>query len=104
MSLPAFFKTIAKESTGEFKDKGSKFIAYAFPIHNESDCKQRIQQLRKEHHTAAHVCWAYVMGLSSEIVSILLRINLNGFGGNMPFRIFSALTLLRSISILLYSS
>ena len=68
MSLPAFFKTIAKESTGEFKDKGSKFIAYAFPIHNESDCKQRIQQLRKEHHTAAHVCWAYVLGLSSEIV------------------------------------
>ena len=53
------YKTIQFASEGLFKDRGSKFIAYAYSVDNEIDIKSNIELLKKEHHTARHHCWAY---------------------------------------------
>ena len=52
------YKTIAAPAQGLFKDKGSKFIAYAFPVTNSEEVKALVQQLRSEHSKARHFCWA----------------------------------------------
>lgn len=52
------YKTIAAPSEGIFKDKGSKFIAYAYPVTNEDEVKPIVQRLRDEHAKARHFCWA----------------------------------------------
>jgi uncharacterized YigZ family protein len=57
-----FYYTIEKASVAEFKDRGSKFIAYAFPIATADDFKKQLQQLKKEHPKAVHHCFAYRMG------------------------------------------
>ena len=54
--------TIEKPSEAEFKDRGSKFIAYAFPVTTSADFKKRIQELKKEHPKAVHHCFAYRIG------------------------------------------
>lgn len=56
------YKTIEKESTGYFKDKGSKFYAYAYPLSNEDEVKSIITKLKKEHHSARHHCYAWRLG------------------------------------------
>lgn len=56
------FQTIEKESQGVFKDKGSKFYAFAFPVKQEDDVKEILSQLRKEHHSARHHCYAWRIG------------------------------------------
>lgn len=53
------YQTIENPSEGIFRDKGSKFIAYAYPIRSEEDVKPIIQQLRTEHAKARHFCYAY---------------------------------------------
>lgn len=57
------YKTILKVSPEVlFKDRGSKFYAYAFPVRNEEQVKEHIEALKKEHHTARHWCYAYQLG------------------------------------------
>ena len=56
------YNTIAQPSTAEFKDRGSKFIAFAFPIETTDDFKQQLQLLKKEHPKAVHHCFAYRIG------------------------------------------
>jgi len=56
------FYTIDQEATAEFKDRGSKFLAYAFPIKNPEDFKNRQAELKKEHGKAVHFCFAYKLG------------------------------------------
>ncbi len=56
------YKTIVKPSEGLFKDKGSKFIAYAYPVSEEESIKSLIQSLKKEHYSARHHCYAYRFG------------------------------------------
>lgn len=63
MSEQFFYNTIEKPSSAEFKDRGSKFIAYAFPIQSPDDFKKYLQQLKKEHPKAVHHCFAYRLGL-----------------------------------------
>lgn len=53
------YKTIACKSEGFFKDRGSKFYGYAFPLTSEKELKLKIDDLKKEHHTARHHCYAY---------------------------------------------
>jgi len=53
------YKTIESASEGIFRDKGSKFIAYAFPIRSELELKPIINKLRAEHVKANHFCYAY---------------------------------------------
>jgi uncharacterized YigZ family protein len=62
MSEPGFYNTITQSSTAEFKDRGSKFIAYAFPIETADDFKQQLQIIKKEHPKAVHHCFAYRIG------------------------------------------
>jgi len=45
-----------------FKEKGSKFFGYAFPITSEEDVKPIIEVLKKQHPTACHYCYAYQIG------------------------------------------
>ena len=63
MAEQLFYNTIEKPSTAEFKDRGSKFLAYAFPINNVNDFKKHLQHLKKEHPKAVHHCFAYRLGL-----------------------------------------
>ncbi len=56
------YQTIEKESTGYFKDKGSKFYSYAYPLKNEDEVKDIISKLKKEHHSARHHCYAWRLG------------------------------------------
>lgn len=56
------FQTIEKESQGIFKDKGSKFHAFAFPVKQEDEVKEILAKLRKEHHSARHHCYAWRIG------------------------------------------
>ena len=56
------YQTIEKESQGYFKDKGSKFYAFAFPVTNEEQVKEILARLRKEHHSARHHCFAWRFG------------------------------------------
>lgn len=53
------YKTIESASEGIFRDKGSKFIAYAYPIRSEDEVKPIITALRAEHAKARHFCYAY---------------------------------------------
>ena len=57
------YYTIAQASEGYFKDRGSKFFAYAFPCYEASDWQKALEQVKKEHFKARHHCFAYRMGL-----------------------------------------
>ena len=56
------YYTIEKPSMAEFKERGSKFIAYANPIDTVDDFKKILQNLKKEHSKAVHHCFAYRIG------------------------------------------
>ncbi|HNW49993.1 MAG TPA: YigZ family protein [Prolixibacteraceae bacterium] len=60
------YKTIEAPSEGLFKDKGSKFISYAFPVASEDQVKEIVLQIRKEHFNARHHCYAYRLGYTGE--------------------------------------
>jgi uncharacterized YigZ family protein len=57
------YNTIEKPSVAEYKDRGSKFIAYAYPITDISEFKERLAAIKKEHPKATHHCFAYRIGL-----------------------------------------
>jgi uncharacterized YigZ family protein len=57
------YYTIEKKYQGYFKDKGSKFYAFAFPVKNEEEIKEILAGLRKEHHSARHHCFAWRLGM-----------------------------------------
>ena len=57
-----FYQTIDKESVAEFKDRGSRFMAYAFPISTTGDFKKRLKELKEDHPKAVHHCFAYRIG------------------------------------------
>ena len=57
------YKTIIKASKeGLFKDRGSKFYGYAFPVTNEEEIKEKIELLKKQHYNARHWCYAWQLG------------------------------------------
>lgn len=60
------YKTIAAPVTGEYKEKGSKFISYTFNVYTETEVKQRLEELKKEHFRARHHCYAYRLGLEGD--------------------------------------
>jgi uncharacterized YigZ family protein len=57
-----FYYTIQSMAVAEFKDRGSKFLAYSFPVNNTGQFKKHLQDLKKEHPKAAHHCFAYRIG------------------------------------------
>ena len=56
------FLSIKEKSEGSYKEKGSKFIALAFPVNDENDIKEIINSVKKEHYNARHHCYAYIIG------------------------------------------
>ena len=61
------FNTIEKPVENVLlKEKGSKFIGFAFPIHNEEELKNALEKTRAEHPKATHHCYAFRMGLNGE--------------------------------------
>ena len=56
------YKTIAAKSEGIYKEKGSKFIALAYPVTTEDEIKEIIAGLKKEYYDARHHCYAYILG------------------------------------------
>ena len=64
------FKTISKPSEGIFKDKGSRFIAYLYPIQSELDIKDIIAELKSIHPKASHHCWALRLSQDRSIFRI----------------------------------
>jgi uncharacterized YigZ family protein len=56
------YNTIKQASKGLYKEKGSKFIALAFPVQTEAEVKERLEEVKKEYHDARHHCYAYVLG------------------------------------------
>jgi len=57
------YLTIEKTAFAEFKERGSKFIAFAYPIQTVDEFKVHLQLLKKEHPKAVHHCFAYRLGL-----------------------------------------
>ena len=56
------YKSIAARSEGLFKDNGSRFIAFAFPVETPDQVKDIVDSLKKEYHDARHHCYAYRLG------------------------------------------
>jgi len=69
------FKTIEKASKRTlFKERGSKFFGYAFPVLSEDDIKNALESLKNKHPTAGHFCYAWQLGTET----IQFRVNDNG--------------------------
>lgn len=60
------FSTLSAPTTGEYKEKGSKFLAFTFPVENEDEVKEKLAALRKEYFDARHHCYAYIIGLEDQ--------------------------------------
>lgn len=63
---PEVFNTIELPAAGEFRDRGSKFIAYVYPVKDVTDFKEKLAALKKEHPKAAHYCFAYRLGTNRD--------------------------------------
>lgn len=66
-SLSDTYKTIAAPSEGLYKEKGSKFLAFAYPVQTELKIKEHLEALRKQYYDARHHCYAYVLGPRQEV-------------------------------------
>jgi len=64
------YLTIDAFAEGLYKEKGSRFIALAYPVKNESDVKEVLAELRKTYHDARHHCYAYVIGFDKSTFRI----------------------------------
>ena len=56
------YKTIAAPSEGLYKEKGSKFLAFAYPVRTIEEVKGHLEQLRKDYFDARLHCYAYILG------------------------------------------
>ncbi|MDB3926644.1 YigZ family protein [Flavobacteriales bacterium] len=61
MSFDDSYLEVVGSSKGLFKDKGSKFIAYAYSVKSEEDVKQRLAEVKKQEYAARHHCYAYIL-------------------------------------------
>jgi uncharacterized YigZ family protein len=56
------YTTIARPCQGAYREKGSKFLAFAYPVSSEAQIRERIDHLKKEYFDARHHCFAWVLG------------------------------------------
>lgn len=56
------YRTIAQPTESIYKEKGSKFLAFAYPVYSEEEIKEHLTELRKKYFDARHHCYAYVLG------------------------------------------
>lgn len=67
MIAPQKFKTLEHAATAEFRDRGSRFLAYAYPVKDLETVKQLVKKLKSEHPKANHHCVAYRIGQDGSI-------------------------------------
>lgn len=58
--------TISKEGEGLYKEKGSKFLAFAYKVETEEEVKEKLDMLRKQYYDSKHHCYAYILGQNQE--------------------------------------
>ena len=69
MSDSWIYSTISKPSQGIYREKGSKFLSFAFPVSGTDQTNDILTRLKKEHHSAKHHCYAYrIRGQASDLV------------------------------------
>jgi uncharacterized YigZ family protein len=56
------YLTLAEISEGLYKEKGSKFIAIAYPVRDEDEVKEKLEEVKKTYYDARHHCYAYILG------------------------------------------
>ena len=56
------YKTISAPSEGIYKEKGSKFLAFAYPVTHVDEVKEHIKTFKKDYFDARHICYAYMLG------------------------------------------
>lgn len=60
------YRTIAAPAEGLYKEKGSKFLAFAFPVRTTDEVKEHLDALRKQYFDARHHCYAYILGANKD--------------------------------------
>ena len=68
--IPDYYNTIEKPSLAEFKDRGSRFIAFSFSVKNVNEFKEKLAMIKKEHPKATHHCFAYRIGLDGTVFRV----------------------------------
>ncbi len=61
------FRTLASTSEGSYKEKGSKFLAFAYPVNSEDEVKEHLKELRKKYYDARHHVYAFRLGTQGEM-------------------------------------
>ena len=56
------YHTVTAPATGQYKEKGSRFIALLYPVKDEDEIKELLASIKKEHHSARHHCYAWRLG------------------------------------------
>lgn len=56
------YNTIIAPTEGVFKEKGSRFLSYLYPVNDEEEIREILQKLKKEHYNARHHCYAWRLG------------------------------------------
>jgi uncharacterized YigZ family protein len=64
------YRTIKGPAEGLYKEKGSKFLAFAFPVRSTDEVKQHLEALRKEYFDARHHCYAYIFGPTKDVYRV----------------------------------
>lgn len=62
-SLPFSYRTIAKPAEGLYREKGSRFMAFAYPVDSEAEVKEQLAFLEKKYFDARHHCFAWMLGV-----------------------------------------
>ena len=70
MEIIDTYNTLKEQSEGIYKEKGSKFIGYAVACYDEEEAKNYLNEWRKAHHQARHLCYAYRFGLNKDVYRV----------------------------------
>jgi uncharacterized YigZ family protein len=60
------YLTLKSDSEGIYKEKGSRFLAFAYPVKSEEETKEKLAHLRKKYYDARHHCYAYMLGKNQD--------------------------------------
>jgi len=61
------YLTLLKDSEGFYKEKGSRFLGFAYVVKDEEQVKEKLAELKKKYYDARHHCYAYILGEEGDI-------------------------------------
>lgn len=67
-NIPDRYSSVASAAEGLFKDRGSRFVSYIYPVSSEGEIKALVDALKKDHHAARHHCYAYRLGYDGAVM------------------------------------